>query len=214
MDPLHDPTLEDRLYLGPLLAASLLACAMNNAPERSAMQPAVDVHHAIAEDHAAPVAGSPGVPAIGSAAPDFTYESHDMLWQNLHDMLEQGSVLLVFGADEEQLRLIEHDREALLHQGVVPVVVQDRRDHDVWATVRRLELNYSLLADPHCVLSEQYGVLDSSPRHVQPAWFVVDRSGLVRGSGTGSLPSQGWTGLTAGILGLSDTAAQPSASAE
>jgi peroxiredoxin len=178
------------------------------------MQPAVDAYNAVSVDQVVPAATLPGMPAVGAPAPDFTYQSHDMLWQNLHDMLEQGSVLLVFGANDEQLRQIEHEREALLRQGVVPVVVQDRRDHDVWATVRRLNLNYSLLADPHCVLSEQYGVLDRTSRQEQSAWFVVDRSGHVRGSGTGSLPSQDWTGLTAGLLGQPDANTLRSASAE
>lgn len=202
------------MYLGPLLAASLLASAMNNPSDRSHMQPAADAYNAVSVDQAVPAALLPGMPAVGAPAPDFTYQSHDMLWQNLHDMLEQGSVLLVFGANEVQLRQIEHEREALLRQGVVPVVVQDRRDHDVWATVRRLNLNYSLLADPHCVLSEQYGVLDRASRQEQSAWFVVDRSGHVRGAGSGSLPSQDWTGLTAGVLGQPDANTLPSASAE
>lgn len=202
------------MYLGPLLAASLLASALNNPSDHSHMQGAVDSYNAVSVDHTAPVAEFPGMPAVGAAAPDFTYQSHDMLWQNLHDMLEQGSVLLVFGANEEQLRQLEHEREALLRQGVVPVVVQDRRDHDVWATVRRLNLNYSLLADPHCVLSEQFGVLDRTSRQERSAWFVVDRSGHVRGAGSGSLPSQDWTGLTAGLLGQPDANTLRSASAE
>ena len=201
------------MYLGPILAASLLASALNTPSDHSHLNAAADAYHAVSVNHTIPKAELPGMPAVGQIAPDFTYQSSDMLWQNLHDMLEQGSVLLVFGAGDDQLRQIEHERENLLHQGVVPVAVVDHRDHDVWATVRRLNLNYSLLADPHCVLAEQYGVLDAAARHTHTAWFGVDRSGHVRGSGRGESPSRGWTTLTADVLGLPNANALRSVSA-
>lgn len=202
------------MYLGPLLAASLLASALNTPSDRMHPDASANAYNAVSVDHTSPATLLPGMPAVGQPAPDFTYQSHDMLWQNLHDMLEQGSVLLVFGASDDQMRQIEHERENLLRQGVVPVVVQDHRDHDVWATVRRLNLNYSILADPHCVVSEQYGVLETPARRVTTAWFVVDRSGRVRANGAGELPAKGWVSLTADALGLPGANALRSASAE
>ncbi len=138
--------------------------------------------------------------AAGKRAPDFQYQSYDAMWQHLHNVLEHGDVLLVFGASDVDLRTLEREREMLVKSGVMPLVVVERGDREVWASVRRLGLTFSLLADPKGVIGGQYGVFDAGIGHSRPAWFVIDVKGRVRQSGA-EMPSQGWPGLAATALG-------------
>ncbi len=136
----------------------------------------------------------------GSRAPDFQYQSYDALWQHLHNVLEHGDVLLVFGASDVDLRTLERERETLVKGGVMPLAVVEHNDRDVWASVRRLGLTYSLLADPKGAIGQQYGVFDASLGRSRTAWFVIDVKGRVRQSG-GEMPTQGWTAVAATALG-------------
>ena len=190
------------MNFGPLMVAALMAAATSTHHAHDSTAASMIIENnvvSVSHDSSAPRQASPS-PAVGELAPDFSYQSHDYLWQNLHNILEQGSVVLVFGASEEQLRGIERDREALLAQHVVPVAVVDRRDVEAWTLVRKLNLGYSLLADPRRALGEQYGVLDSATHRSQAAWFVIDPQGHVRGSGVGTLPSSAWDELAAAAL--------------
>ena len=136
----------------------------------------------------------------GSRAPDFQYQSYDALWQHLHNVLEHGDVLLVFGASDVDLRTLERERESLVKSGVMPLAVVERNDREVWASVRRLGLTYSLLADPKGAIGSQYGVFDPSLARSRSAWFVIDTKGRVRQSG-GEMPAQGWPAMAAMALG-------------
>ena len=136
----------------------------------------------------------------GSRAPDFQYQSYDQLWQNLHNVLEHGDVLLVFGASDVDLRTIEREREILLRTGVTPLAVVERNERDVWASVRRLGLTFSLLSDPRGVIGSQYGVFDASISRSHTSWFVIDKKGKVRQSGT-TMPHQSWPTVAALALG-------------
>jgi peroxiredoxin len=136
----------------------------------------------------------------GSRAPDFQYQSYDALWQHLHNVLEHGDVLLVFGASDVDLRTLERERETLVKSGVVPLAVVERNDREVWASVRRLGLTYSLLADPKGAIGAQYGVFDPTLAHSRSAWFVIDTKGRVRQSG-GEMPAQGWPAMASMALG-------------
>ena len=138
--------------------------------------------------------------APGSRAPDFQYQSYDQLWQNLHNVLEHGDVLLVFGASDVDLRTIEREREILLRTGVTPLAVVERNERDVWASVRRLGLTFSLLSDPRGVIGSQYGVFDASISRSHTSWFVIDKKGKVRQSGT-TMPQQSWPTVAALALG-------------
>ena len=124
-----------------------------------------------------------GRPEIGDSAPDFTFQSYDHAWRNLHDLLEQGHVLLVFGPSEEDLRALERDSGALLGAGVVPVAIVHARDADAWKLVQRYRLTYSLLSDPRADLASSFGVADGGATGPHATWFVVDRLGRVRGVG-------------------------------
>lgn len=191
-----------------LVAVSLLAVA---APLAT-----VDAH-AVEANNVQPVAFTNAVPiaaaatttvreperstlAPGKKAPDFQYQSYDGMWQHLHNVLEHGDMLLVFGASDVDLRQLERERETLMKAGVLPLAVVEKGDRDVWASVRRLGLTFSLLADPKGVIGAQYGVFDAGVGHSRAAWFVIDVKGRVRQTGA-EMPSQGWPALAATALG-------------
>ncbi len=190
------------MLFGPLLvAASMLAAqSTHHLNDPTSIRPEVQNNVVSVSGLApAPRLAAPA-PLSGELAPDFTYQSHDYLWQNLHNILEHGAIVLVFGAGDEQLLALEQEREPMQSRGVTPVIVVDRRDLEAWQLVRRLSLGYSLLADPRSSIGEQYGVLDATSRRSQPAWFVIDQAGHVRDSGLGTLPRQGWVDLAAAAL--------------
>jgi peroxiredoxin len=192
------------LNYGPILAAALLAAAptQNAADLVRASVPASNNAAAVA---ATPVTRSvPSGPAVGDRAPDFTYQTREYLWQNLHNMLEQGSVLLVFGATDDELLTLERDQEDLVGHGAMPVAVVTQRESEVWRTVRREGLTYSLLADPHAAISEQYGALDHATHKPRPLWLVIDRTGRVRATGEGVSSTRSWTAIAATALGQRD----------
>jgi peroxiredoxin len=180
------------------------------AAEGNALQPV-----ALAKNNAAPapaaastVASSPTAPAdtprpkygSGNRAPDFQYQSYDDLWQNLHNVLEHGDVLLVFGATDVDLRTLERERETLLKGGLIPLAVVEKSDRDVWASVRRLGLTFSLMADPRGAIGSQYGVYDPSLGRSVGSWFLIDKKGKVRSSGIG-MPAQSWLALASNAFG-------------
>lgn len=190
------------MNFGPLLVAASIFAAQSthHLHEPTALRPAVKNNVVSVSGSASAPRSSTPVPISGELAPDFTYQSQEYLWQNLHNILEHSAVMLVFGAGDEQLLAIERDRETLTAHGVTPLAVVDRRDVDAWTMVRRLNLGYSLLADPRSVLGEQYGVIDATSRRSQPAWFVIDRAGHVCQSGLGPLPRHGYGDLAAAAL--------------
>ena len=181
------------ILAGSLLAALPHAAVATDTPVQTA---------AFAKKAATAEAVPPERPKVtpGSRAPDFQYQSYDQLWQNLHNVLEHGDVLLVFGASDVDLRTIEREREILLRTGVTPLAVVERNERDVWASVRRLGLTFSLLSDPRGVIGSQYGVFDASISRSHTSWFVIDKKGKVRQSGT-TMPQQSWPTVAALALG-------------
>jgi peroxiredoxin len=137
----------------------------------------------------------------GDPAPDFSYQSPEGRWRHLHDLLVQGNVLVVFGAPEATLRTLERERDELLNLGVVPVAVLDVKPGSAWSAARKMDLRYTVLADPRRVIGAQFNVVDGNSRTL-PAWFVVDRKGTVRGSWRGELPQSGYTSIAARSLSL------------
>jgi peroxiredoxin len=183
-----------------ILAVSLLAVVSRPAVAgENAVQPAAFTNSAPPPE-AAPVQPSKVTP--GQRAPDFQYQSYDQLWQHLHNVLEHGDVLLVFGASDVDLRTLEREREILLRSGVTPLAVVERNERDVWASVRRLGLTFSLLSDPRGVIGSQYGVFDAGTGRSHSSWYVIDKKGKVRQSGT-TMPQQSWPTVTALALGRS-----------
>lgn len=190
------------MLFGPLLVAASMFAAQSTHHLNDPTSVCPEVQNNVVSVSGlapAPRLAAPA-PLNGELAPDFTYQSHEYLWQNLHNILEHSAIVLVFGAGDDQLLSLERERESMQASGVTPVVVVDRRDLDAWSLVRRLSLGYSLLADPRSSIGEQYGVLDALSHQSQPAWFVIDQVGRVRDSGLGALPKQGWVKLAATAL--------------
>jgi hypothetical protein len=138
--------------------------------------------------------------ARGTGRPTSSTSPYDDLWQNLHNVLEHGDVLLIFGATDLDLRTLERDREVLLKGGLIPLAVVEKSDRDVWAAVRRLGLGFSLMADPRGAIGSQYGVYDASLGRSIGSWFMIDRKGKVRSSGIG-FPAQSWLALASNAYG-------------
>jgi peroxiredoxin len=138
---------------------------------------------------------------IGEPAPDFSYQTTDGSWRNLHDLIAQGPVLLVFGAKDTELKALEGERNALLDLGVVPVAVLDVKPRSASSLARKLALRYTVLGDSRHLIGLQFNTLDTSQNTVA-AWFVVDRDRTVRGLWRGSLPDDGYRVAVARSLGL------------
>jgi peroxiredoxin len=186
------------LPIAILLATCFLATAAGPASAEDRAAPSVTFSNA-SPSLATETDSRPRV-SNGNKAPDFQYQSYDQLWQHLHNLLDHGDVLLLFGASDVDLRTLERERELLLKGGVTPLAVVEKSERDVWASVRRLGLTFSLLADPRGVIGTQYGVFEPGPGRSRSTWFLIDRKGKVRQSADG-MPSQSWPSVTAMALG-------------
>ena len=190
------------MFFGPLMAAGLMAAASLSP---AGVQPATSslLTNAVAVSHQPPAgAGTVPMPEKGQEAPDFVYQSYEHLWQNLHNMLEESHVLLVFGASESDLARLEQDREPLHRLGITPVAVVTERDGEARRTVRELNLGFSLLADPRGAIGEQYGVREATVARDRSMWFMIDQEGEIRDRGEGLRPVEGWPALASHALEL------------
>lgn len=138
----------------------------------------------------------------GDAAPDVSWQTTDGKWTRLSRLRVHGAVLLVFARRDADLTKLQQERDALLDLDVLPVVVVDRRAGATNETARRLGLTYTLVPDPLGVLAGQFNALDPDTRALSPAWFVIDRRGVVRGLDHGDLPTGNWSGICATALAL------------
>ncbi len=188
------------MNLGFVLASAVLAAATTSTPGTESPSNLV-THEISASAPAATVAeAAPRGPRVGEPAPDFAYKSRTYVWQNLHNMLEDGPVLLVFGASDEQLVSIEREAERFERAGIQPVAVVPHRDADAWKLLRRYDLSFSLLSDPNGVIASQYATIEAGPEGSVPSWFVVDRACRIRGAGTGTPASGDWMELASETL--------------
>lgn len=193
-------------FLGILLAAALVAAAPFPATDgANRTQSLADDMRKLQSIGQNSVEPSETPVAIGDPAPDFSFEAHDRQWLHLHDLLLQGSVLLVFGAEDSDLVAIQAERDALLDRGIVPVAVLDRRGGATWSAANRLNLKYSLLSDPRSVIAAQFNVLDPNTHHPVGSWFVVDQKGIVRGLKREPLPAAGYLKLATAALALPES---------
>ena len=138
----------------------------------------------------------------GETAPNFSYQSSDGRWRRLRELTDKGAVLLVFAPREHTLIRLEREREDLLKLGVITVVVLDVKAGAARSLVRRLDLDYMVLADPRCVLAAQFNAVDPITQYAVPSWLVIDRRGRVRGLQRGSLPVVGYPEVAAQALAL------------
>lgn len=148
----------------------------------------------------------------GESAPDFAYETLAGGTARLRDLRDHGHVLLVFGAQEADLRRLELESSRLTRLGIVPVAVLDWRVGACRDVVKRLTLSFPVVPDRQRAIGAQYNVLDPNTRQDSRAWFVVDRLGRVRGLDRFELPHESWVDVAASSLGLpTDDAPRPAA---
>ena len=152
----------------------------------------------------APARTEPPVMVVmtGDSAPDVAWEGPASRPQRLRDLRAQGHVLLVFSPTEAQLLALEHDRGHLLDLRVVPAAVLDRSATGVAGRARRLGLHFTLIPDSRNIIAAQFSALDPATRRAAPAWFVVDRSGRVRGFDRTGVPEGGYPRLVSTTLAL------------
>ena len=186
-----------------LFAVAVLIGAANDMTDRNVTSSSLTT----AMPPASPLQGRPlETPAtevcLGDMAPNFSYQAVDARWRRLKDIVAEGPVLLVFGADELTLRVIEHERESLLDIGVIPVAVVGSRIGASRATVNRLNLRFTVLADPQGTIATQFNAVDPANGRHLPAWFVLDSKRRVRGLAHKPLPLRGYPALAANALGL------------
>lgn len=139
---------------------------------------------------------------VGDTAPDVSFQTADGASRRLDDLLRQGHVLLVFSPGEDGLRALQHERGALLDLGVVPVAVLDQRVGATRGLQRRLGLSLVLVPDSRRVVAGQFNVVDDVRQRVAPSWFMIERSGRVRGLRRNQIPAAEWARLAATVLGM------------
>jgi peroxiredoxin len=145
---------------------------------------------------------SPTPVKLGDPAPAFSYLALDGRWARFRDLAAQGPVLLVFGASEDGLRALQAERETLIGMGVLPVAVLDAKGRAARALGERLGLTFPLVPDGRAIVASQFNCVHPATLRPVPAWFVVDRAGVVRALGRGAWPSRRWSRVAADALAL------------
>ena len=196
---------EDLVKVYTILLSALLAAILALGPgEVTDQTPPLTPENTLRTDRALPPEPPAAEVELGDVAPDFAYQGEDNRWRRLHDLLQQGPVLLVFSTDPAVLSALERERESMLKLGVIPVALLDVRNGVAWATARRRGLHYLVIPDSRRVIAAQFHALEQNGERIAPSWFVVDRGGRVRAVRRGSLPEQGYAQITAAALGLPD----------
>ena len=136
----------------------------------------------------------------GDPAPDFAFQGFDHRWIRLHHLLDQGPVLLVFGATPAELTQLDLEKDDLLSLGVVPVAVLDRTAGVTRRLAAELGLRYTVLADARQVIAVQFNCTEAG--RMLRGWFVIDTHGKVRALQRGNLPAADYPNLCSRALGL------------
>jgi peroxiredoxin len=146
----------------------------------------------------------PGLSIVqpGDLAPDFSYQAESGEWLKLHQLLDHGSVMLVFVPNESELRTMEDARDSLYSVGVIPVAVLDRRASAAVLLAQRLGLGFPVIADPQGSIASQFNLVGPPTVRARQAWFILDRSGRVRGLERGELPEGGYTRIACDALAI------------
>jgi len=190
-----------------LLAAAAIFGAVHDMSERGSLPSGASPSSRSATLHPLPLEPPVTEVCLGDVAPNFSYQGPDARWRRLRDLAAETPVLLVFGANDGVLRIIEGEREALMDLGVIPVAVVRSRLGAARSMVNRLGLRFTILADPQGVIAAQFNAFDpASGRHL-PSWFVLDTRRRVRALGRQGLPLRGYAELVADALELPRKAA-------
>ncbi len=187
-------------YTGLALAACLVLATNGDGTDRAAPPP---LDRTPAPSLGAGIPEPPNAPVqVGDQAPDFSWTGSDNQSHRLKDVFEQANVLMVFAPDDEVLLSLERERESLAELGVVPMALIEGRSGAIKARARRLGLHFLMIPDGRHVIASLFDVVDPQLERTQPAWFVVDRRGVVRGQWHEGLPHQGWSRIAASALAL------------
>jgi peroxiredoxin len=144
----------------------------------------------------------PSLVQPGDLAPDFSYQTESGDWLKLHQLLAHGSVMLVFVPTEDELRVMQGERDSLYGAGVIPVAVLDRRASSAVLLAHRLGLGFPVIADPQGSIASQFNLIGPPTVRTRPAWFILDRAGRVRGLVRGELPDGGYTRIACAALAI------------
>ncbi len=185
---------------GTALALLVFATTVGDGTDRTPSQPDVvtQVSHppaSVSEISYAPV-------QVGDHAPDFSWVGPDNLTHQLHDALQQANVLLVFAPGDDVLAKLEAERDDLAQIAVVPIAVLDLRGKTAVNRARRLGLHYLVVPDAAHLIGAPFSLLDATSGRLQPAWYAIDRKGLVRGTGATFDGNTAWTRIAASALAI------------
>jgi len=125
---------------------------------------------------------------VSAPAPMFSYIGGDGAWHRAEDLLSRGPVLLVFAADDDELRAVQKYAPAFQELGVRPVAVMDLPTRGTAALTRRLSLTTTLVSDPMSAIAGLYHSIDRASGAHAPAYFVIDTRRTVRAMYYGPLP--------------------------
>ena len=125
---------------------------------------------------------------VGDRAPMFSYLAADNRWHRSEDLLADGPILLIFGADDSALTGLEHMKAMFEELGVRPVVVMNAATRTTQALAQRLGVTVAILSDPMCAIAGLYNSLDARSGRHAASYFVVDEKRTVRALFYGSLP--------------------------
>jgi len=188
-----------------LLAVGLLAAASTPSLSESVIRttrPALDDARPGERLWLTAIEPGPSLVQPGDVAPDFSYQTESGEWLKLHQLLENGNVMLVFVPTEDELRTVEDARDSLYGVGVIPVAVLDRRPRSTATLANRLGLGFPVIADPQGSIASQFNLVGPPTVRPRKAWFILDRAGRVRGLERGVLPDGGYTRLACDALAI------------
>lgn len=126
------------------------------------------------------------VPAVGSAAPEFSLASTSGKAVSLADFRGQGSVLLAFfplaftSTCTAEMCAFTDDWDAFLDRGVTVLPVSVDSVPTLKEFKAKYELRVDFLSDFKREASRAYGVLMESTFFSNRAYFLIDRDGIVR----------------------------------
>jgi peroxiredoxin len=168
---------------GSLLFATIVWAA-NPSPMNSTAPPTTH------GDAIVPQSTEPAATAlqVSAPAPMFSYIGADGAWHRAEDLLSRGPVLLVFAAEDEDLRAVQKLAPAFDELGVRPVAVMDLPTRGTSALTRRLGITTTLVSDPMSAIAGLYRTLDPTTGAHSPAYFVIDTRRTVRAMYYGPLP--------------------------
>lgn len=140
---------------------------------------------------------------VGDVAPAFSFPGADGRWRSFARLAENGPVLLVFGADANDLEAMARWRSAFRELGVTTAIVVQWGARETRRSVRALEMDAVVISDPGCAIASLYNTLDPLTHHHAASFFVVGSDLQVRALRHGPLPdARQMLGASARGLGM------------